>query len=131
MRHEISHRDFSLAHCDLAEAFEMMVGQSYYLEVLQLGHGDDEKYVKGIYGKLMDVRGHDFFNMSAFWALCDDPNYKGHHTPDSPYYGRQYEWEAIEDQIPTTFYRYDSLEDAFAHQNELQREVLRDGNWGL
>lgn len=121
MRHEITKEELGQAfQGDIAEAFETMVQQRVYLEVLILnGRGKEE-----LIGILSDDENYlcGFHNTSCLWDRVSNVSENGvvRHvmSEKSPF------TLAVESGVlKQTFWLYDTLEDAIAHSIELQKTV--------
>lgn len=99
---EITLEEFEAAISDsLCECFEMFFDQKYYFEVLEGTHS--------FVGRLDDCTTCDYHNASCYFY----------------YDGTQYACQRDRSLIKSTYYRYDTLDEAREHAVELLKTVIR------
>lgn len=118
MRHAIAKTEYDHAwSADLAEAFEGMIQQRQYIEVVVVNGRD-----KGneLIGRVETFKGDiGLHNGSYYWDRVDRPVSKAH--PNGFTYAQKV---AKEDGLITEeYFAYDTLDDAIAHYGELLRAV--------
>lgn len=118
MRTEITEAVYlEIYNGDLSEVFESFIRQGEYLEVLCCNGRDKQEFI----GSVATFDPGHFYNASAWFEPVDMPISDKH--PNGYTYASAIAEEKGE--ISNTYFLYDTLEDAIAHNTELLLKIDR------